>query len=272
MKLIMTLLVRDEQDILEHHLNFHLAHGVDHFLIMDHHSRDRTPEILDHYVQNGVAEVFLQNDPGYLQSEWVTWMARRARQQYDANWVINSDADEFWWPMSGDLKSALAEVPAQYGSVSVQRHDFRPWDPESGEFLNQMIYRDTFSTSSLGQRLPEKVCHRGHAHVLVEQGNHGVSGPGMEHQWRSSKLEILHFPLRSYEQFERKIANGGRAYEQSRGLKPEIGATWRYLYEVYRQGDLERYYRKKCLSIDNLDQALSSGLVVKDPRLLERLS
>ena len=78
MMVVMTMLVRDEQDIVACNLDYHLAQGVDFFILMDHLSVDETPAILDTYRRRGLAEVFSQSDPGYHQSEWVTWMARRA--------------------------------------------------------------------------------------------------------------------------------------------------------------------------------------------------
>jgi hypothetical protein len=33
MKVVMTLLVRDEEDILRENIDFHLKQGVDHFII-----------------------------------------------------------------------------------------------------------------------------------------------------------------------------------------------------------------------------------------------
>ncbi len=45
----MTLLVRDERDIVEQHLAFHLAAGVDFVIVTDHASTDGTQEVLAGY-------------------------------------------------------------------------------------------------------------------------------------------------------------------------------------------------------------------------------
>jgi hypothetical protein len=45
MKLVMTLKVRDEDDVLEDNLRFHRTLGVDFFIVTDNGSIDRTPEI-----------------------------------------------------------------------------------------------------------------------------------------------------------------------------------------------------------------------------------
>ena len=42
----MTLLVKNEEDILEQNLIFHKEKGVDFFIVTDNNSTDRTPEIL----------------------------------------------------------------------------------------------------------------------------------------------------------------------------------------------------------------------------------
>ena len=52
----MTLLVRDEQDILATNIEYHLAEGVDLILAVDHNSTDATTAILEHYRGQGVLE------------------------------------------------------------------------------------------------------------------------------------------------------------------------------------------------------------------------
>ena len=42
----MTLLLRDEEDIVRENLDFHLAQGVDRVIVTDNGSEDRTLEIL----------------------------------------------------------------------------------------------------------------------------------------------------------------------------------------------------------------------------------
>ncbi len=42
MKLVMTLLVRDEQDIIRENIEFHLAQGVNFFVVTDNKSVDAT--------------------------------------------------------------------------------------------------------------------------------------------------------------------------------------------------------------------------------------
>lgn len=78
MKLVMTLLVKNEADILDAQLAFHLNAGVDHVIATDHGSTDGTREILERYARDGYLRVASRQEGSLRQPEWVTEMARQA--------------------------------------------------------------------------------------------------------------------------------------------------------------------------------------------------
>src|SRR3712207_1277816 len=119
MRLVATLLVRDEEELLGACIDYHLAQGVDLVLAMDNGSQDATPDILRTYERDGAVRVIPGADSGqYRQAAWVTKMARIAHAEYGADWVLHLDADEFWWPTpGGTLPDVLASVPDDYGVV-----------------------------------------------------------------------------------------------------------------------------------------------------------
>src|ERR687888_2594814 len=114
MKMVMTLLVRDEEDIVRENLDYHLAQGVDRVIVTDNGSEDSTVEILREYEAQGVVRLLIERSDDYSQGRWVTRMARLAADE-GADWVINSDADEFWWPRSGTLKSTFEGLGEEGG-------------------------------------------------------------------------------------------------------------------------------------------------------------
>lgn len=266
-KLVMTLLVRDEQDILRANIEFHLAMGVDFIIATDNKSVDSTPDILKEYQAKGLLHYIYEGDDDYNQTAWVTRMARMAANDFDATWVINNDADEFWWPMSKDnLKDELKVLPPEICAVSAERRDFVPVEGSADAFASKMIYKEKQSYNAKGKPLPPKVAHRAIPHVEVVQGNHGVWGfPVYEEV--TDAIEIQHFPLRSYKQFENKIVKGGQAYERNEKLGDTAGATWKGLYEEYKKGNLMAHYKEKEYSPERLQQGLDSGELLLDERL-----
>ena len=116
MKIVMTIAVRNEADIIEENLRYHLGAGVDFIIATDHRSEDGTTEILERYERDGLLHLTRETGEAFLQTEWVTRMARLAATRFGADWVINTDADEFWWPHSGTLREVFAAVPRGYGA------------------------------------------------------------------------------------------------------------------------------------------------------------
>ncbi|HEY7346638.1 MAG TPA: glycosyltransferase family 2 protein, partial [Gaiella sp.] len=140
MTLVMTLLARDEIDVVDSWLAFHLNAGVDMVVATDNRSQDGTTEVLEEYARSG--QVHLIREPGedLRQNEWVTRMARLAATDYGADWVINSDADEFWWPRGASLAEVLAAVPPRYGTVGAFLRVFCP-RPGQEHFAERMTVR-----------------------------------------------------------------------------------------------------------------------------------
>jgi glycosyltransferase involved in cell wall biosynthesis len=275
MKLVMTLLVRNEADIVEANLDYHLAQGVDSVIVTDHGSTDGTVALLRKYEQAGVLTLLREQGEGHDQGVRVTRMARLALTSLHADWVINNDADEFWCPLSGSLRDVFAAIPPAYGQLEVQRRNFLPRPDSDGVFYSRLLYRDADSLNPSGLPLEPKVAHRAGADIVVAPGNHSISSIALRSAPADELIDIFHFPMRSYEQFERKVLQTGIGYEHLVHRSPEVGRDQLKLLEVYRQGGLARYYHDAILDDATLQQRLESGSVVLDRRLenfMQRMS
>lgn len=268
MRLVMTLLVRDEEDIIKQNILYHLNMGVDFVIATDNKSVDGTADILREFESQGVLYLIREEQDNYAQSIWVSDMAHLAKMRFNADWVINSDADEFWWPKSRNLPETLQRIPNDYDVVSVPRHNFVPRTVKGTvPWCERMVFREVNSTNELGQPLLQKVCHRGIEIIKVDQGNHNILWPKGLAVFPQTPIEILHFPLRSYAQFENKIVKGGAAYERNTDLSPKMGSTWRMLYKKWQRGKLYKYYQKQVWTDAWIQRGTDKGLLAHDSRL-----
>jgi hypothetical protein len=266
----MTLLVRDEADVVDANLAFHLDVGVDLVIGMDHRSSDGTTEILRRYERAGQLVYLAQEATEVRQSEWVTGMARLAATEYGADWVLNTDADEFWWPLAGSLKDALAAVPDDFGVVYAPMCYFLP-SRAPGEFYEAMTTRLIQPApigNPLGRYRPSvKAVHRGSASVHVHRGNHEVEGVGRRlSSWHP--LELLHFPDRSPAQFERKYANTIESWP-SGGRDP--GAFVVAAHDAVARAGAVAAFEHLALDAARLEAAIADEVVVVDTRLRDAL-
>ena len=211
--LVLTLLVRDEADILGSTVDFHLSAGVDFVIATDHRSVDGSREILERYQRDGVLRLVHEDGEDFDSQAYRTRMARMAAEEYGADWVIGADADEFFWPRGGSLPELLAAVPGGFGVVRAPWRFFVP-RPGGAFFAERMTARISPSAWLAHPRSPYKpdvkIAHRGRADVVVQGGNHRLLSSGLTvAPWHP--IEVLHFPIRSVEQLERKMAHWSRA-------------------------------------------------------------
>ena len=141
MKLVMTLLARDEADVVRANIDFHLGAGVDFVIATDNRSQDGTTAILEEYERRGQLHLIREDGEYLRQADWVTRMARIAATEHGADWVIHGDADEFWWPRGESLKDVLASIPTRYGVVRALLRHFVPRPDGDDDFAERMTVR-----------------------------------------------------------------------------------------------------------------------------------
>lgn len=266
MKLVQTLLVRDEADIVGLQIAYHLDAGVDFVIATDHDSRDGTSEILDSFARDGHLLRIPVEGPMH-DGAWRTRMARLAATEYGADWVINTDADEFWMPRRGSLKEILTAVREPYGVVYALSRHFppRPYDDEL--FAERMIVRVSPPVAMNDPTTPYrphlKAAHRADSEISVSFGAHNVWTKRWSklHAWHPA--DVLHFPFRSLEQWENK------GVRRARGDKP-LGQYVTALHASEAGKSIERYLS---MVVDDatFEHGRVSGSLVIDTRLRDAL-
>lgn len=273
MKVVMTLLVRDEEDILEANIEHHFAQGVDFVIATNNGSVDGTVAILERYERDGRLRLIHEPTDDYSQHAWVTRMARLAATEHGADWVINNDADEFWFPTGArDLRTTLDEVPAEYGAVAGRRFNHVPRPEDGRPFWQRMTVRNTRMINEVGNPLGPKLAHRADADIVVRQGNHEIESERLGPILDDGRIEILHFPLRTYAQFENKVTRGGAALERNDVLPQTVVKRWRDWYALWKQGGLPAEWATFEFSDAAVDAGIANGELVEDVRVAQAIA
>ena len=273
MKLILTVLARDEADVIEAQIAFHLNAGVDFVIATDNASKDGTTEVLESYAREGCLHLIREPAEGLRQGEWVTRMARLAATEFGADWVINSDADEFWWPRGSSLKEVLEAVPKRFGIVQAFWRSFVPRPDNDAFFVDRMTARLS-SPAPINDprsfyRPVTKVAHRADPEVTVGRGNHDLIGSALVPLATWHPLEVLHFPLRSRGQWARKVELQGEAFTKHIA---RAGTGYHLTsYDALQSGRIDEQYDSMVVSDDALARGLADGTLVTDTRLRDAL-
>jgi hypothetical protein len=265
MKLVMTLLARDEADIVEAQLKFHLNAGVDFVIATDNLSQDGTTEILESYARDGHLHLIREESEYLRQADWITRMGRLAATEFGADWVIHSDADEFWWPRGDSLKDVLASIPSRYGIVRALLRHFVPRPDDGSSFAERMIVRVSTSSPINDPRSlfrPNlKVIHRADPNVNVSIGAQRLIDSPLVPLRGWYPVEFFHFPVRSLEQCERKYAH------QQTGPGQTPSPYYDRVRALIDEGRLTEVYESLVVDDDALERGLAEGSLVIDTRL-----
>jgi hypothetical protein len=275
--------VRDEADIIEDNLRFHLAQGVDFFVIVDTGSVDGTIEILERYERAGLVRLERTIGGIYDMKSGGEESVTRMAAEMGADWIVHNDADEFWWPADGNLKQAFESVPEGFGMVLAPRTEFvmRPGD---GPFAQRMTVRETrFRRPAKSAHRPsERISLRGPHPVEIWAGEpyRGLVGKPVlrtepEHR-EEDPLElviaptfpvgVLHFPFRTFEQYRRRVEI---ARDNGQLERNEEGRAVRKALE---DGRLEEVYERLVLDDDSVAKGIEEGWLIEQTSFRDYLA
>jgi len=280
--LTMTILVKNEADIIEKNIRFHAKKGVDSFVVMDNNSTDGTREILENLKKE--FEITIIDEKGiYNQAKWMTKLTHIARKKYNPKFLIPNDADEFWW-CEGNLKKVIPNRAV----TTVDRFNFLlyegldSWDKSEYRVENPIFYRKNTQLSSekisiILTKISPKVIIKPKGLIWIRGGNHKALHlfnfkdyfKHYDKIKRFEKIKVFHFPIRSFEQFKKNIEN--RKILLQKGAK--MGPHYKRWVKLLENGKLEEeFYNNLVFKKEELKVLEKFGIIVKEKNVLQHIN
>lgn len=274
-RLVMSILCRNEVDIIEANIRTHAKLGVDAFVIMDNGSTDGTRELLESLSREFDLTIIDQPDQTYQQAKWMLQLAHYARDKLGAQWVISNDADEFWLPESGDIKSLLSMrdsvlTVARSNMILDERalsdnYQFTQarWRVNYPIFYQKQAQLGDANLSMLLAPISPKVIVNPYGLIKLSGGNHRA-----KHWFKLATkrdlttLRVYHFPIRSWQQFEQNIRQRERLLAQG----ARMGDHYRRWVACLKAGTLREEFEKLVIRDYELSVLERFGVVIEDQR------
>ncbi|GAB6070834.1 hypothetical protein JCM30760_19310 [Thiomicrorhabdus hydrogeniphila] len=273
-KLIMSILCRNEVDIIEANIKTHANLGVDGFVVMDNGSTDGTREKLTELSQQYNIHIIDQASQTYQQAKWMKQLAFYARDKMNARWVISNDADEFWIPEEGDLKSYLM---ANDSVVTVKRsnmlltEDALSSDYHFTKAQHRVLYpicydrevqKNDDQISMLLVPISPKVIVNPKGLIKLSGGNHRAKHIGKVFTARNeTSIHVYHYPIRSFDQFEANIKHRAELLKLPNA---KMGDHYRRWVRLYQEGSLKEEFNRFILSNEQLAAFTEYRVALKD--------
>lgn len=272
-RLVMTILCRNEVDIIESNIRTHAKYGVDSFLVMDNGSTDGTREILAQLADEYDVHIIDQPSQTYQQAKWMKQLAIYARDKLKANWVISNDADEFWIPQ--DTNKNLKDYLSHRDSVvTVKRHNMVLTEDAlqpSYHFSQAKYYvqypicydkeaqiNDT-QISMIFAPISPKVIINPNGFIRISGGNHRAKHIAKLFTARKELgITVFHYPIRTWKQFE---ANIKHRQELLKNPNAKMGNHYRRWVELLDKGLLDEEFKRFLCSKECVKQLSSLGII-----------
>ena len=219
-------MVKNEIDVIRDCCG-HLFSLFDEVVIVDHRSTDGTREYLTELEKlNAKLHVYYLTEPGYYQSQLMTWVVKNVAACVNADWMFLLDADEVLPFLSGsELKRALEK----YSSEPVIKMSWKNLIPEeySSNGIMGRYYLES-EASTMYHKIAYQPSLLPISNYTIAQGNHAIlTGDYGGELPSKSAFNVFHIPVRTKDQFGFKITQGKAAYTiMSKERNKSLGSHW----------------------------------------------
>ncbi len=233
---------RNEEDIIEAFVRHH-APMVSRMIIVNHRSDDATGKILQELQREGLPlEIQDRNSILHEHGDVMTALMYAVAEQERNAWMLPLDADEFIVTRSGTLSESLSSLSDSEGctvawktyipsTTSTDLHPLKRMTWRNDREL-QVWYKVFVHTGKIVDPLARKISFGNHE--LHDEKNHPVNLPNQD------DITLAHFPVRSKEQFLKKVIIGYLSSCAVPGTPESRSSHWRALYRFMEEkGDVE---------------------------------
>lgn len=258
MKLVAVVSMRNEVDIIESWARYY-ARMVDHIIITDNKSIDGSGELVQKLIDEGLP-ISLETDNrlGHFQAERMQKMMHQALSEFQADWVLLLDSDEFIIPSAG---KSLYDI---FSEVKNDQPLNLPWktyiptesDPEELNVLKRIAHRlekevDQYYKVMIPARIGED------PNTIIMRGNHCVrmGQKMMNAQVAPSGTFLAHFPIRSMGQITTKIMVGWLTTVIKPDYVKKEGFHWKLLYDSFVESNGKPFDELENMAINYLGVA-----------------
>jgi hypothetical protein len=266
-----------------------LAHyrklGIDRVMVMDFDSTDGTVEALTSAEWQGFVERVPY--PGIAGLDSSNIFLSRAKRKYDAGtWCLFCDPDELLITSSMTVNEAqllrvleasdLVTIPRfnVTGPLSIARAD-RSRLSALGDLTLRIdrrcirdiavdITRSTLDPPWIFTAIPGKVLVRLDATASIGDGDHTAVVSSNAAALAPEGMYLLHYPLRSFGEFQEKIRLATIDFAANADLPPHYGWQIRRWLELSKSGRLYDEYLQQFIRDEDLDRMVGDGTLALD--------
>jgi len=239
MKVVSVSLMRNEADIVEAFVRYHMQF-LDGMVIVDHRSSDGSAEILRRLQGEGLRIILQRNDRlDYNQSRMTNDAARSCLLHFGADWVIPLDIDEFLVPRAtGGTWDELALMP-QDRPAHVMWKTYVPTCSDDRSEPN-VIKRIDHRLQTENRTFTKTIVPAGllkNKRYSLSEGNHDLIDTRKDLKVPGDTLNqffLAHFPVRSTEQIMAKVLVGRLTRLSRFNAVPGNSYQFEKLYESFK--------------------------------------